>query len=174
MKAVIQRVSKAGVSIEGSPQRTIKHGMVVLLGVGHDDSEEDVRWLANKIITLRIFSEKNTSLAAPRTDPKSGTANSQSYSLQTSGSRGHFDRSIQEIGGEILVISQFTLYADCRKGRRPDLTAAAKPDFANKLYQMFIEVLRETADVNVITGEFGALMQVEIHNDGPVTIILEK
>jgi D-tyrosyl-tRNA(Tyr) deacylase len=141
MKAVIQRVKAASVSYENI-KKSIGKGLVVLLGVGVNDTEADAAWLANKILNLRIFS----------------------------GPDSKFSLSASDVKGEILVISQFTLFGDCSKGRRPDFTAAARPDKAEALYNKFVYTLRN-GPVNVETGKFAADMLVEIHNDGPVTII---
>jgi len=145
MKAVVQRVQRASVRIGEEIVGAIGAGVVVLVGVGEGDSEEQARWLARKIAHLRIFPDE----------------------------RGKFDRSLLEVGGQALVVSQFTLYGEVRKGRRPDFTRAARPELAEPLIERFVEFLREEG-VHVETGRFGAMMLVEIHNDGPVTIILER
>lgn len=145
MRALLQRVSSASVSVDGQTVAAIRHGLVVLLGVGHGDGEEQARFLAEKIAALRIFED----------------------------SAGKTNLSIQEVRGEIIVVSQFTLYADTRKGRRPSFTDAAPPEVAAPLVMRFADLLRAQG-VPTQTGVFGAHMQVEIHNDGPVTIWLEK
>jgi len=144
MKAVIQRVTGASVTINSEKKREIQRGLVVLLGIGLDDSTETCRKLADKILKLRIF---------PNED-------------------GKFSRSLLDIGGELLIVSQFTLYADSTRGRRPDFTLAARPAQALPLYEEFVSRVRASG-VKTVTGEFAADMLVEINNDGPVTIILD-
>jgi D-tyrosyl-tRNA(Tyr) deacylase len=145
MRAVVQRVSRASVSIEGESIAAIGQGVVVLVGVTHGDQEEQAAWLARKIAGLRIFED----------------------------SGGKMNAGLLDVDGAALVISQFTLYADVRKGRRPGFTDAAPPDVAEPLVDYFAQVLRDHG-VPVETGAFGAHMLVEIHNDGPVTIVLER
>ncbi len=145
MRAVVQRVSKASVSVEGRTVGSIGRGLVVLLGIAHDDGEEEARFLADKTANLRIFTDDE----------------------------GKFNISALEVGAEALVVSQFTLYGDARKGRRPSFTKAAPPDVAAPLVDRFVKFL-EQEGLHVETGIFGAMMVVEIHNDGPVTIILER
>ena len=145
MKALVQRVSKGSVTIDGKVTGSIGRGFVVLLGVKIGDTEEDARQLAHKTVNLRVFADANDKM----------------------------NLSIQDIGGQILVISQFTLYADASGGRRPDFTKAAKPADANRLYEYFIKTLGALG-VPVKTGIFGAEMEVEVINDGPVTIMLDS
>lgn len=145
MKAVIQRARDASVTIDGEVTGAIDQGLVVLLGVTHDDTMEDVKYLVNKIINLRIFEDEDEKM----------------------------NLSLKDIGGSILSISQFTLYADTRKGRRPSFVNAAKPDLANELYEKFNEELRKE-NIHVETGEFGAMMDVRLTNAGPVTIIIDS
>ncbi len=145
MKALIQRVTKAAVTVEHDSRRETGRGFVVLLGVGAEDCEGDALWLADKTAKLRIFPNE----------------------------AGKFDKSLADIGGEALVISQFTLYGDAAKGCRPDFMAAARPEPAQKLYELYVQALKD-ADIAVKTGSFGAHMAVEIFNDGPVTIMLER
>ena len=145
MRAVVQRVRKASVSVGGEVVGAIGPGLVVLLGVKTGDTEAEARWLANKIANLRIFSDQE----------------------------GKFNLSALDVGGEALVVSQFTLYGDAHKGRRPSFTEAAPPEVAEPLVEKFVEFLRAKG-LKVETGRFGAIMLVEIHNDGPVTIILER
>ncbi|MCI0338957.1 MAG: D-aminoacyl-tRNA deacylase [Acidobacteria bacterium] len=144
MRAVIQRVIKSSVSIRGEVVGAINGGLVILLGVGINDTETEVELLANKIANLRIFAD----------------------------AEGKFNLSALDVKSEILVISQFTLYADSRKGRRPSFTEAARPEIAIPLYEKFVRVLRGIG-FRVETGEFQAEMLVEIHNSGPVTIWLD-
>lgn len=145
MRAVVQRVTGASVSTEGEVIGKIQKGFMVLLGVGEDDTEDDIKYIADKIIGLRVFEDEN----------------------------GKMNLSIQEVGGEVLLISQFTLYGDCRKGRRPSFDKAGKPEKANELYEKTIQYLRDKG-VHTECGKFGADMQVELVNDGPVTLLLES
>jgi D-tyrosyl-tRNA(Tyr) deacylase len=145
MRILIQRVTKASVTVDNKIISSIGPGLVVLLGVGHGDGEEQARWLAEKIATLRIFSD----------------------------AEGKMNLSVQDVKGEAIVVSQFTLFADAQKGRRPSFIDAALPDVAAPLVDRFAALLREKG-IPTQTGLFGADMLVEIHNDGPVTIWLEK
>lgn len=145
MRAVVQRVTKASVSVNGQVVGAIGEGLVIFVGVTHDDSEEDAEFLALKIATLRIFED----------------------------AAGKFNLSALDVGASALVVSQFTLYADSRRGRRPDFIAAARPDVAEPLIGRFIALLGQQG-LQVETGQFQAKMLVEIHNDGPVTIILDS
>ncbi len=145
MKAVLQRVSRASVSVAGEEVGAIGNGLVVLLGVAEGDTEEDAQFLLQKIINLRIFTD----------------------------SEGKFNRSLLDAGGELLLVSQFTLLADTRKGRRPSFTGAAPPEQAAALFDRFVDLARDSG-LKVATGQFQAHMMVEIHNDGPVTIILDS
>ncbi len=145
MRAVVQRVKEAWVSIDGRVVGKIPQGLLVLLGVGEGDTEEDGRYLAEKISNLRVFSDD----------------------------QGKMNLSVRETGGEILAVSQFTLYGDCRKGRRPSFSSAAHPDVANQLYLDFVNVLRNQG-LRVETGVFQAHMEVGLVNDGPVTLIVSS
>ena len=145
MRALIQRVLFASVSIDGKNLGSIPVGIVVLLGVGEGDSLEDARYLVDKTINLRIFPDDD----------------------------GRFDRSLLDINGSLLVVSQFTLYADTRRGRRPSFTDAALTEVANQLYESTIELFNDSCN-NVITGRFSEHMVVDIQNDGPVTIMLDS
>ena len=146
MRAVVQRVSRSSVVVEGQTVGQIGRGLMILLGVTHGDGDEQARWLATKIAGLRIFEDDE----------------------------GKMNRSLLETGGAALVVSQFTLYGDCRKGRRPSFTDAARPEVAEPLCEQFTDYLREAGVGQVEYGVFGAHMEVEIHNDGPVTLILER
>lgn len=146
MKAVVQRVRKAKVEVDGEVVGEIGRGLLVFLGVGRDDSEEDVAYMVDKIIGLRIFPDRE----------------------------GKMNLSLLDIGGEMLVVSQFTLYGDCRKGRRPSFTDAAPPPDAERLYSLFVKGSRNAGCRRVETGRFGALMIVYAENEGPVTMILDS
>ncbi|BER92771.1 MAG: D-aminoacyl-tRNA deacylase [Candidatus Atribacteria bacterium] len=145
MRAVIQRVSWSQVVVDGKVVAQIGRGLLVLLGVGKEDNEKDVEFMLRKIPNLRIFEDEE----------------------------GKMNRSLMEIGGELLLISQFTLYGNCRKGLRPSFEKAASPEQANQLYELLLKMLREQG-VKVQNGVFGAHMQVSLCNDGPVTIILDS
>lgn len=145
MKVVLQRVSEARVRVKGETVGEIGRGLLLLVGIGQEDGEDDVAWMADKVAGLRIFEDEE----------------------------GKMNLSVKEAGGEILSVSQFTLYGDCRKGRRPNFMAAAKPETANMLYERFNALLRE-AGFRVDTGVFGAMMDVSLVNDGPVTLILDS
>ena len=144
MRALVQRVKKGSVTIDGKVSGAIGQGLVILLGITHNDTEKDADFVADKCVDLRIFEDEN----------------------------GKMNKSLEEINGEILLISQFTLYAATRKGRRPSFDMASRPEHAEPLYEYFIKKLRSRG-VKVETGIFGADMQVEIHNDGPVTMLVE-
>jgi D-tyrosyl-tRNA(Tyr) deacylase len=145
MRALLQRVSQAKVSVDGRVIASIDHGIVVLLGVSKEDNQENARWLAAKVANLRIFEDET----------------------------GKLNLSLHDVGGSVLVVSQFTLYGDAKKGRRPSFTSAAPAEYAQPLVEFFGEQLRSTG-LSVAKGAFGAHMLVEIHNDGPVTLLLEK
>ncbi len=145
VKIVLQRCSQAKVTVEGKVAGAIDKGFVLLVGITHDDTEKEAEWLADKIVNLRIFEDGD----------------------------GKMNRSLKDVEGEILSVSQFTLYADCNKGRRPSFVDAASPDKANPLYEHFNELLRSRG-VKVETGVFGAMMEVDLVNDGPVTLVLER
>jgi len=145
MRALLQRVSKASVTVEGQTISSIEKGLLILLGVGHGDGEEQAKFIAEKIANLRVFEDE----------------------------QGKTNLSILDVNGQAIVVSQFTLYADTRKGRRPSFIDAALPDVAEPLVNRVIELLRGHG-VPTQTGKFGHHMEVEIHNDGPVTIWLEK
>jgi len=145
MRALIQRAKRAEVRVSGNVIGTIGHGAVVLVGFTHADGEEQLSWMADKIVGLRIFADDEDKM----------------------------NRSILDTAGELLVVSQFTLYGDAVKGRRPSFIDAARPEQAVPLYERFLALLRERG-VTVATGEFGATMEVELVNDGPVTLWLER
>jgi D-tyrosyl-tRNA(Tyr) deacylase len=145
VRAVVQRVSRASVRIENDVKGEIGCGLLVLLGIAHDDSEADALHIAEKIVGLRIFNDED----------------------------GKFNRSLHDVGGRVLLVSQFTLHGDCRKGRRPSFVNAARPEQAIPLYETVIDTLRKR-EVQVETGEFGAHMEVELVNDGPVTLLLDS
>ncbi|WP_141504180.1 D-aminoacyl-tRNA deacylase [Paenibacillus luteus] len=145
MKVVVQRSKQAKVVVAGDPVGVIDFGLVLLVGITHDDTEADVKWMADKVANLRIFEDES----------------------------GKMNHSVIDIGGQLLSVSQFTLYGDCRKGRRPNFMSAARPEQAELLYDQFNSALRALGLV-VETGRFGAMMEVELVNDGPVTLILES
>lgn len=145
MRAVIQRVTEASVTIEGKTKSAIKDGYVVLLGCENADTEEDIQWLANKITHLRVFDDEN----------------------------GVMNKSILDVGGDIIVVSQFTLWASYKKGNRPSYLRAGSHDITVPLYERFVAVLSEQLGREVLTGEFGAYMKVSLVNDGPVTICMD-
>ncbi len=144
MRALVQRVSRSAVSIDGQVSAEIDRGMLILLGVGRQDTQDNIQYLADKCIHLRIFGD----------------------------GQGKMNRSLLDVEGQALVVSQFTLYGDTRKGRRPGYSGAAPPEMAEAYYEDFVKALRSRG-VSVRTGQFGANMQVEIHNDGPVTFMIE-
>ncbi len=146
MKALLQRVTKAKVTVNDKIVGEIGKGYVIFLGIKEGDSQKQAVFLAEKIVNLRVMGDENNKM----------------------------NKSIIDVNGEILVVSQFTLYADTTAGRRPSFIGAAKPEIANKLYKYFIDKLKQLGAKNVQTGEFGAYMSVEIINDGPVTIILDS
>ena len=145
MKAVVQRVSHAMVSIEGKTKSEIDLGLLILLGIEEADTEEDIHWLANKIYQLRIFNDENSVM----------------------------NLSLADIDGDTIIVSQFTLHASTKKGNRPSYIKAAKPDIAIPLYEKFIDYFQSISGKKPGTGEFGALMEVGLVNDGPVTIIID-
>ena len=145
MRAVIQRIKESSVKVEGQIIAQTGAGLLVLLGIAQGDGPSDADYLANKITCLRIFEDKN----------------------------GRMNRSLLDTGGEMMVVSQFTLLADCRKGRRPSFVNAAEPELAAELYEYFVEQVHRQG-INVTTGQFRAMMEVALINEGPVTIILES
>ncbi|MFV0541928.1 MAG: D-aminoacyl-tRNA deacylase [Aestuariibaculum sp.] len=145
MKAVIQRVTQASVTIKDQKVAAIQNGLLILLGVVNDDTQDDIKWLSNKIANLRIFNDKN----------------------------GIMNISLLESGDDAIVVSQFTLHASTKKGNRPSYIRAAKPDIAVPLYEKFVKQLEIDLNKSVQTGQFGADMKVELLNDGPVTIIID-
>jgi D-tyrosyl-tRNA(Tyr) deacylase len=148
MRVVLQRVNASQVTIEGKVVGKIGRGLNLLVGIAETDTEAELDWMARKCLDLRLFPNPE-------------------------GSADRWEMSVQDIGGELLVVSQFTLYGDCRKGRRPSFSRSAAPEPAQRLYEQFVEKLRQSG-LRVETGEFGAMMQVAIDNDGPVTLLLER
>lgn len=146
MRIVIQRVSEASVKVEGKIISSIKKGMLILVGIEDADTQDDIDFLVKKIVQLRIFDDEN----------------------------GIMNLSVQEVGGEILVVSQFTLHASTKKGNRPSYIRASKPDFAIPVYEKFISEIENALGKTVGTGKFGAMMDVALENDGPVTIIIDS
>lgn len=145
MRALLQRVTSASVSIDGQTVGSIGPGLAVLLGIAAGDDADAARYLVDKTVNLRIFAD----------------------------AAGRFNHSLADVGGALLVVSQFTLYGDTRRGRRPDFTQAAAPDDARRLYERAVSMFRETG-LNVATGEFQAYMQLRLENDGPVTLLLDS
>ena len=145
MRACVQRVCQASVQVDGEIRGEIGHGMLVLLGVGADDTETDVVWMANKIVGLRIFADD----------------------------AGQMNRSLQDCDGQMLVVSQFTLYGDCRKGRRPSFVSAAPPEKGKAFYERFVALVAQQG-VDVATGTFRADMDVQLTNRGPVTLVIDS
>lgn len=146
MRAVVQRVSRASVTVDGAVVGQIGAGLLILIGVTHDDKDKQGQWLANKLAGLRIFADD----------------------------AGKMNLSVVDVGGEALVVSQFTLYGNCSKGRRPSFVGAAHPDLAEPLYEQFCDHLRAAGVRNVAHGVFGAMMDVSLLNDGPVTLIIDS
>lgn len=146
MRVVLQRVSRARVTIEGRISGEIGRGFLLLAGFRADDTEETLRWMADKVVSLRLFPDAEEKM----------------------------NLGLEDVAGGLLVVSQFTLYGDARKGRRPSFIEAAPPPVAIPLYEHFVALLRERAPGPVETGEFGAMMEVELVNDGPVTLVLER
>lgn len=146
MRVIVQRVSQAAVVIDGAEKSRIGWGLLILLGIEQEDGADDIEWLCKKISALRIFSDE----------------------------AGLMNRSVQDIGGEMLVISQFTLHASTKKGNRPSFIRAARPETAIPMYEQFVEMLRRESGRPVLTGEFGADMKVSLLNDGPVTILIDS
>jgi len=145
MRAVVQRVTYSKVTVDKEIVGEIQKGLNVLLGIGLEDSEKDIKYVAEKIINLRVFEDSNQKM----------------------------NLSLLDVKGDILVVSQFTLYGDCRKGRRPSYDKAASPEVAEEIYNKFVEYLKKF-DINVQTGKFQAMMNVEIQNDGPVTLLIDS
>ena len=146
MRVVVQRVSQSNVKVSGEVIGEIKEGLMVLVSFVDEDNDTDLDWMTKKIINLRIFNDDE----------------------------GKMNRSVQDIGGDILLISQFTLHGSTKKGNRPSFIKAAKPDFANVMYERFIKVLEQTLGKEIQTGEFGGDMKVSLINDGPTTIIIDS
>lgn len=146
MRLVIQRVTRGSVTVDDEIVGEIEKGYVILVGITHDDTTETAEWLANKVAGLRLFEDNE----------------------------GKMNRSLLDVDGGVLAVSQFTLYGDARKGRRPSFTDAASPAIAEPLFNQFVELLHHSGIKHVATGVFGAMMHVEIQNDGPVTIILDR
>jgi len=146
MRAVVQRVKTASVRVDGGEAGAIPRGFLVLVGFSRTDSEDVLRWMARKIASLRVFNDGD----------------------------GKMNLGLDAVGGEILVVSQFTLYGDCQKGKRPSFERSAPPDAAEALYDRFVSMMREEAPCEVRTGVFQAHMEVSLVNDGPVTLVIEK
>jgi D-tyrosyl-tRNA(Tyr) deacylase len=146
VRVVLQRVARAQVRVEGREVGTVGRGFLLLTGFTTGDGREEIEWMADKVAGLRVFPDEE----------------------------GKMNRSLEDVSGDVLVVSQFTLYGDVRKGRRPSFVAAAPPEVAVPLYRSFVETLRGRTRGAVATGEFGAMMEVELVNDGPVTLMLER
>ena len=145
MRVIIQRVKSSAVKVDGETIASIDRGLNLLVGISNADTEAELDWIARKCLGLRLFAGENST----------------------------WDKSIVDIKGEILVVSQFTLYGDCRKGRRPSFSNSADPKIAEPLYHLFVDKLKQSG-LTIATGKFGAMMEVNIENDGPVTLILER
>ena len=157
MKSVLQRVSHASVTVDNLVTGAIKKGLLVLIGIEDADTDEDIQWLSNKIVNLRIFD-----------DPPAGSGG------QDSANENNVPNiSVKDIGGDILLVSQFTLHASTKKGNRPSYIKASKPDFAIPVYEQMIVQLENDLGKKIFTGKFGADMKVELLNDGPVTIVID-
>ena len=146
MRVVLQRVSRASVTVDGETKGAIREGLLLLVGFTEGEDSDALRWMADKVLGLRVFNDQE----------------------------GKMNLSLEDVGGELLVVSQFTLYGDARKGRRPSFVKAADPEEAIPLYDRFVEILEERAPGRVASGEFGAMMDVGLVNDGPVTLVLER
>jgi len=146
MRIVIQRVKSASVRVDGMVSGSIKYGLLLLVGIHESDSEEQLEWCCRKISKLRIFNDDE----------------------------GKMNRSVEDINGEILVVSQFTLYGNMNKGTRPSFIEAARPEKAEPIYNQMIQKLRDETGLNIESGEFGAMMEVDLINDGPVTLVMER
>ena len=146
MRAVVQRVSKASVTVEGELKGTIGQGLVVLLGIERSDTEADLEWLANKVPQLRIFED----------------------------GEGKMNLDVLAVEGEMAIVSQFTLFGNVRKGTRPSFNRSAAPDFAIPIYEAFIAKMEDRLGKPVVTGEFGAMMEIDLVNDGPVTLVIDS
>ena len=146
MRVIIQRVKSSAVKVDGETIASIDRGLNLLVGISHADTEAELDWIARKCLNLRLFAGKDSK---------------------------PWDKSIVDIQGEILVVSQFTLYGDCRKGRRPSFSNSAAPQIAEPVYHLFVNKLKQSG-LTIATGKFGAMMEVQIDNDGPVTLILER
>lgn len=145
VRVVVQRSKQASVEVDGQTVGKIEQGLVLLVGIRHEDTEADIKWMADKVANLRIFEDDE----------------------------GKMNLSLMDIGGQILSVSQFTLYGDCRKGRRPNFMAAARPEQAESMYEQFNSLLREKG-IEVQTGQFGAMMDVKLTNWGPVTLVIDS
>jgi len=145
MRAVIQRVSWAEVRINGEETRKISHGFVILVGIENTDNQNDIIWLTKKIVNLRVFDDE----------------------------KGVMNKSLKEVSGELMIVSQFTLHAKTKKGNRPSYIHAAKPDIAIPIYEAFIKEMKNFISEKVVTGDFGAHMEITLTNDGPVTLIID-
>ena len=146
MRVVVQRVKNASVTVENEITGSINQGLLLLVGVHQHDTEDQLKWMCEKILKLRVFSDNE----------------------------GKMNQSVSDVDGEILVVSQFTLYGDAKKGTRPSYIAAARPDKAEPMYESMIDYFKNNSDLNIQGGKFGAMMDVQLVNDGPVTLILEK
>ncbi|MGB3508071.1 MAG: D-aminoacyl-tRNA deacylase [Microcoleaceae cyanobacterium] len=150
MRVVIQRVKYSQVKVNGEIVGKISKGLNLLVGIATNDTEVELDWMAHKCLDMRLFSD-----------------------IDIDSNSNRWEKSVKDIGGELLVVSQFTLYGDCRKGRRPSFDRSASPEAAKQLYQLFVDKLK-VSGLKVETGIFGAMMEVEIDNDGPVTLLLER
>lgn len=176
MRVVLQRVSRAQVRIDGRVSGHIDRGYVLLVAFSAADTIQSLQWMADKILSLRLFPDEGEREASGASEAaaRAHVATDPGVADTSRAQPSSFSRDLVAVGGGLLVVSQFTLYGDTRKGRRPSFIGAAAPDRAESLYEQFVELLMERSPGRIATGEFGALMEVELVNDGPVTLIIDR